>query len=897
MSNNKRKLIASAVTAGFVFVGGGVDAMAEATGYLSIANGHDAVASGNHSVAYGAYSSASGYESVAVGKNTTSSGDSAVAIGRISTSSGHSAVAIGRSSTSSGVWSTAVGPGSKATKNLSTAIGGQAQANGDMSVALGAQSKVKSGDGNVVSVGNDNLKRKIINVANGVNANDAVNKSQLDAVETKVNKKVDAGTVGAPGNASLAVGDRSTSTGYLSTAMGVNSNASGGFSMALGFGAQATAGNSVALGRDAVADQGNTVSVGNATTKRRIVNVANGTADNDAVNKSQLDAVETKVNKKVDAGTVGAAGNASLAVGERSNSTGYLSIAMGVGSDASGGQSMSLGINSKATASGSVALGSGSVADQANTISVGSSTNKRRIVNVANGTAANDAVNKSQLDAVEAKINNKVDKGTVGPNGGQAIGAGSKANGAGALALGNASEADGYIATAVGYGHALDTYTVAMGVNAYAYNVNGIAIGTLAKAGATNKDYANADIFNRIDPETGKPLYNFSPGYDPRNIRSGAIAIGNLAKAVGYRNTAIGEDAKAGIIIERDDYNHPKKFGLGAVGATAIGAAAIAGGSQATVVGNGAVAEGKISVGMGTRSYTTGKADTAVGTYSVVTEDSAVALGAYARADHKNSVALGNSSITEDVKATASTTINGKEYTFAGGDQSQVVGTVSIGGQGVLGYTDTTDRGHWNDPANATNGNGRTDMDNAIYRTITNVAAGRINEDSTDAINGSQLYAVMGATEENRKLIENNAINLAQTDHRINRRIDSVEEESRAGDAMNAALAALKPLQYDPNEKFQVMAGTGRFKDKQGFALGVAHHINENLLLNAGAAYSGSKYKIWNAGITYRFGSSNQKAPVIKVSNDEQRIRSLEQENMMLKQRLAAIEAKLSKLK
>ncbi|ERF78094.1 hypothetical protein N561_08025 [Gallibacterium anatis 12656/12] len=697
--------------------------MAEATGYLSIADGHNAVASGNHSVAYGAYSSASGHESVAVGKKTAASGASAVAIGR--------------DSTSSGVWSTAVGPGSQATKNWSTAIGGQAQANGDMSVALGAQSKVNSDDGNVVSVGNDNLKRKIINVANGVNANDAVNKSQLEAVETKVNKKVDA--------------------------------------------------------------------------------------------------VETKINKKV--------------------------------------------------------------------------------------------------DAVEAKVNNKVDKGTVGPNGGQAIGAGSKANGAGALALGNASEADGYIATAVGYGHALDTYTVAMGVNAFAYNANGIAIGTLAKAGASKDDYANADIFNRIDPETGKPLYNVSPGGDPRKIRSGAIAIGNGAEAVGYRNTVIGEAAKAGIIIDRDAHNHPNKFGLGAVGATAIGAAAIAGGSQATVIGNGAVAEGKISVGMGTRSYTTGKADTAVGTYSVVTEDSAVALGAYARADHKNSVALGNSSITEDVKATASTTINGKEYTFAGGDQSQVVGTVSIGGQGVLGYTDTTDKGHWNDPANATNGNGRTDMNTSIYRTITNVAAGRINADSTDAINGSQLYAVVGATEENRKLIENNAINLAQTDHRINRRIDSVEEESRAGDAMNrkliennainlaqtdhrinrridsveeesragdamnAALAALKPLQYDPNEKFQVMAGTGRFKDKQGFALGVAHHINENLLLNAGAAYSGSKYKIWNAGITYRFGSSNQKAPVIKVSNDEQRIRSLEQENMMLKQRLAAIEAKLSKLK
>ncbi|MEH8109127.1 YadA-like family protein [Gallibacterium anatis] len=680
----------------------------------------------------------------------------------------------------------------------------------------------------------------------------------------------------ATASGAIAEGSEAKATGNNSVALGVKTEATGSASVAEGYASQATADNTVALGNEANASKNNAIAIGKSSSASKINSIAIG------------DSSKTT-------------GSWGVALGPNSKTNTDWSVSLGGNSEVNSSWSTALGYMASVDANGgrSVALGSLSKvkAGDGDVVSVGNDNLKRKIINVANGVNANDAVNKRQLDAVEAKINNKVDKGTVGPKGGQAIGAGSKANEAGALAVGNASEAYGYVATAVGYAHALDTYTVAMGVNAYAYNKNGIAIGTLAKAGATDEDYMNTDVFDRIDPETGKSEWHVSPGGDPRQIRSGAIAIGNGTEAVGYRNTAIGEAAKAGIIIDRDAYNHPNKFGLGAVGATAIGAAAIAGGSQATVVGNGAVAEGKLSVGMGTRSYTTGKADTAVGTYSVVTEDSAVALGAYARADHKNSVALGNSSITEDVKATASTTINGKEYTFAGGDQSQVVGTVSIGGKGVVGYTDTTDKGHWNDPAHYTNGNGRTDRDNAIYRTITNVAAGRINADSTDAINGSQLYAVMGATEENRKLIENNTIKLAQTDHRINRRIDSVEEESRAGDAMNAALAALKPLQYDPNEKFQVMAGTGRFKDKQGFALGVAHHINENLLLNAGAAYSGSKYKMWNAGITYRFGSSNQKAPVIKVSNDEQRIRSLEQENMMLKQRLAAIEAKLSKLK
>ena len=723
-----------------------------------------------------------------------------------------------------------------------------------------------------------------------------------------VNEPVKQGT---SNNGGLAVGKTATATASFSVAMGQGAKASANYANAIGGGSQALKQGAIALGQATVAKEDYTIAVGfgaqanagkaigigygtraNGTSSQAIGdsakaegNKANAIGPNAEAKGSMSNAIGSGAKANADYTTAIGGGSQSLkqgaiALGQATVAKEDYTIAVGYGAQANASNAMGFGFGAKANANNSIAFGGTN--DVANTASF----NNRKITNVSNGNIAQNSkevVNGGQLYTVQEDLKKKVDSGTV--------------EGAGSLAVGKSAEAKGYIATAVGYAHALDTYTVAMGVNAYAYNANGIAIGTLAKAGATNEDYANADIFDRIDPETGKPLYNVSPGGDPRTIRSGAIAIGNGAEAVGYRNTVIGEAAKAGIIIDRDAYNHPNKFGLGAVGATAIGAAAIAGGSQATVVGNGAVAEGKLSVGMGTRSYTTGKADTAVGTYSVVTEDSAVALGAYARADHKNSVALGNSSITEDVKATASTTINGKEYTFAGGDQSQVVGTVSIGGKGVVGYTDTTNEGHWNDPAHYTNGNGRTDMDNAIYRTITNVAAGRINADSTDAINGSQLYAVMGATEENRKLIENNAINLAQTDHRINRRIDSVEEESRAGDAMNAALAALKPLQYDPNEKFQVMAGTGRFKDKQGFALGVAHHINENLLLNAGAAYSGSKYKMWNAGITYRFGSSNQKAPVIKVSNDEQRIRSLEQENMMLKQRLAAIEAKLSKLK
>lgn len=764
MKQNKKKLLVLAVAAGFVFAGHGVGVMADdpkATGYLSIANGFNAVASGNHSVAYGAYSSASGHESTAVGTEANSSAQSAVAVGNKAQATASGAIAEGSEAKATGTNSVALGVKTEATGNASVAEGFNSKATADNAIALG--NEAKASNTNTIAIGKSSS-------ASNIN--------------------------------SIAIGDSSKTTGSWGVALGPNSKTNTDWSVSLG--------------------------------------------GNSEVNSSW------------------------------STALGYMASV-----DKNGGMSVALGAQSK------VKSGDGNV------VSVGNDNLKRKIINVANGVNANDAVNKSQLDVVEAKINNKVDKGTVGSDGGQAIGAGSKANGAGALALGNASEANGYIATAVGYGHALDTYTVAMGVNAYAYNKNGIAIGTLAKAGATDEDYKNTDVFDRIDPETGKSEWHVSPGGDPRQIRSGAIAIGNGAEAVGYRNTAIGEDAKAGIIIGRDGYNHPNKFGLGAVGATAIGAAAIAGGNQATVVGNGAVAEGKISVGMGTRSYTTGKADTAVGTYSVVTEDSAVALGAYARADHKNSVALGNSSITEDVKATASTTINGKEYTFAGGDQSQVVGTVSIGGKGVLGYTDTTDKGHWNDPAHSTNGNGRTDRDNAIYRTITNVAAGRINADSTDAINGSQLYAVVGATEENRKLIENNTVKLAQIDHRI----DSVEEESRAGDAMNAALAALKPIQFDPDEPSQIMAGVGGYKGKHAYALGVAHYFNESVMANIGGSYSSGSSLMWNAGVTFKVGTGSDKTYEPRRGNYKEALAKSQEEIAQLRTELQETKDEVATLK
>ena len=217
------------------------------------------------------------------------------------------------------------------------ALGPDAQANNAASVALGNGS-VTDRDLSV-SVGNAGLgmTRQITTVAAGTKDNDAVNFGQMNAaLATKVdntlvkiggaaaatvsgrstNIAIGAGSesTGAAGNSgtvaigelakangdasSIAIGAATVASGQSAVAMGLRSEATNSNSLALGYQASATANSAVALGADSVADVANTVSVGNATTKRKIVNMAAGTVSStskDAINGGQLYGVADSV--------------------------------------------------------------------------------------------------------------------------------------------------------------------------------------------------------------------------------------------------------------------------------------------------------------------------------------------------------------------------------------------------------------------------------------------------------------------------------------------------------------------------------------------------------------------------------------------------------------------------
>ena len=182
---------------------------------------------------------------------------------------------------------------------------------------------------------------------------------------------------------------------------------------------------------------------------------------------------------------------------------------------------------------------------------------------------------------------------------------------------------------------------------------------------------------------------------------------------------------------------------------------------------------------------------------------------------------------------------------------------------------------------------------NANKNKITNVADGVVSKDSKDAVNGSQLFAT------NRQVLNN-----------MNQ-INNLREESREGDALGAAMAALKPLDFDPYQRSQVMAGVGYYRGKEAVALGLAHYKNEDLMIHGGLAYAGNSELMANVGVSYRFGSSENrealkarnlrmpqydKGPISSVYILQDEVDRLTKENKKANDRIAALEAKLEKV-
>ena len=277
-----------------------------ALGYQSLATGDRAMAlgqmsksSGNRAAALGSGANAAGDHSLALGGATNAQGEYSVTIGRAATTDSNYALSMGYMAKANGLYSLAMGAGS-ATSNdnaiaignktqalgvNSTALGNASQASGESSIALGSTSEAS--EQNAIALGQGSIASKVNSIALGSNSLSS-------------------------GENAIALGEGSAAGGSNSLAFGSQSRANGNDSVAIGVGAAAATDNSVAIGAGSTTDASNTVSVGNSATKRKIVNMAAGAISNtstDAINGSQLYTISDSVAKRLGGGaTVGSDG-------------------------------------------------------------------------------------------------------------------------------------------------------------------------------------------------------------------------------------------------------------------------------------------------------------------------------------------------------------------------------------------------------------------------------------------------------------------------------------------------------------------------------------------------------------------------------------------------------------
>ncbi|EFA3957271.1 TPA: YadA-like family protein [Escherichia coli] len=283
-----------------------------ALGYQSLATGDRAMAlgqmsksSGNRAAALGSGANAAGDHSLALGGATNAQGEYSVAIGRAATTDSNYALSMGYMAKANGLYSLAMGAGS-ATSNdnaiaignktqalgvNSTALGNASQASGESSIALGSTSEAS--EQNAIALGQGSIASKVNSIALGSNSLSS-------------------------GENAIALGEGSAAGGSNSLAFGSQSRANGNDSVAIGVGAAAATDNSVAIGAGSTTDASNTVSVGNSTTKRKIANMAAGaisSTSTDAINGSQLYTISDSVAKRLGGGaTVGNDGSISAVI-------------------------------------------------------------------------------------------------------------------------------------------------------------------------------------------------------------------------------------------------------------------------------------------------------------------------------------------------------------------------------------------------------------------------------------------------------------------------------------------------------------------------------------------------------------------------------------------------------
>ena len=673
---------------------GDTNTVASARTY-ALGNNINAAAGTQDSLAFGTRATVEAVADIAMGRTATTHTDNSIAIGSGAESGGK-----GANDAFSGTQAVAIGPGAKGLGTGAVAIGPNASVkDGHDSIAMGVYSQTTNNK--AISIG-------AYNEASGV---------QSTVIGSNFNTKNDAGVSIASGRRSQVYGVQTTVSGEQSVAIGDTNNVASARTYAMGNNINVAAGadDSLVFGTKANVSAANAIAMGSSAKARTDKSVALGE------NALAGDPTAPTVKK----------GEYSTAIGSSTSALGYGATAVGSITKAKVNYATALGHEAEASGTGETSLGYGAGANSTsangnrNGVNVGTNAGRYAISggnNVAVGISAGQYVEGDNNIAqgysagYYIKGNENVSIGT-NANVGSAT---EKLEVSKTVAIGSAAKASANNAAAMGtQAAASGSNSAAIGLNSKATTDGSIAIGTASEAGGSATDLTL--------------------------LGTKAIAIGYETKALGTSNVALGygsvaENGHDSVAIGIKVKTSNKK-------STAIGAYSEASGEQSTVISNNFDSKGgqAVSVASGTRSQVygaetnvSGNNSVAIGDKNTVASDrtyamgnninvaagaddslvfgtraavgaaNTVAIGANANAAQANSVALGAGSATSAAQTTGPYTLNGS-YTAAG-QPNAANGTVSVGSAGK-------------------------------ERQIQNVAAGVISATSTDAINGSQLYA------------------------------------------------------------------------------------------------------------------------------------------------------------
>ncbi len=572
---------------------------------------------------------------------------------------------------------------------------------------------------------------------------------------------------------SIAMGVFAFTDAEYAVALGNESKALGKYSLALGNASQASGESSIALGNTSEASEQNAIALGQGSIASKVNSIALGSNSSSA-------------------------GENAIALGEGSAAGGSNSLAFGSQSRASGNDSVALGVGATAATDNSVAIGAGSTTDASNTVSVGNSTTKRKIVNMAAGAISNtstDAINGSQLYTISDSVAKRLGGGaTVGSDGtvtalSYALKSGTYNNVGDALS--------GIDNNTLQWNRTAGAFTAAHGSNTTS-KITNVAKGTVS---ATSTDVVNGsqlydlqqdallwngtafsaahgtDVTNKITNVTAGELSDTSTDAvngsqlkaTKDDVAANTTNITNLTSEVAGNTTSItnltdtvtnlGEDAlkwddAAGAFTAAHGTNATNKI-------TNVTAGELSDTSTDAVNGSQLKAT-KDDVAANTTNITNLTSEVAGNTTSITNLTDTVtnlgedalkwddAAGAFTAAHGTNATNKITNVTAGELSDTSTDAVNGSQLKATKDDVAanttnitNLTGEVAGNTTSITNLTDTVnnlgeDALKWDDAAGAFTAAHGTNATNKI----SNVQAGIVSSDSTDAINGSQLYGL-----------------------------------------------------------------------------------------------------------------------------------------------------------